>query len=89
MALGAQRANVIELVIRGNLMLAGAGMAIGFAIALGCSRFLSGMLFGVSAADPLTFVGAAATLTAVATAASYIPARRTTRIDPMTALRNE
>jgi ABC-type antimicrobial peptide transport system permease subunit len=89
MALGAQTGNVIELVMRQNLMLIGSGTAIGIVLSLACTRFLAKLLFGVSAVDPLTFAGAAGTLAAVALVASYIPARRATRVDPMTALRNE
>ncbi|HEY1496956.1 MAG TPA: ABC transporter permease [Candidatus Solibacter sp.] len=89
MALGAQTGSVIALVMRHNLLLIGAGSAIGIAASLLCTRFLGGLLFGVSAVDPVTFALAAGALAVVAMAASYIPARRATRVDPMTALRSD
>jgi len=89
MALGAQTGSVIALVMRQNLLLIAAGSAIGLAASLLCTRFLGRLLFGVSAVDPVTFALAAGALAVVAMAASYIPARRATRVDPMTALRND
>ena len=65
------------------------GVAIGLVAALGLTRVMSSMLFGVTAHDPLTFVGVALLLTLVAMAASYLPAWRVTRVDPMVALRYE
>jgi putative ABC transport system permease protein len=87
LALGAQAAGVIRMVIRQNLVLVGAGTVIGLGLSLLSTRFLNRLLFGVSALDPLTFAGSAVVLLAVAMAASYIPARRVTQVDPMTALR--
>ena len=65
------------------------GLLIGVPAALGLSQLLRGMLFGVSPTDPLTFLGISTLLAAVALLASYIPARRATRVDPVTALRSE
>ncbi len=88
-ALGAQRADVLRLMLGEGLKMAGSGVLIGLAAALGITRLMSNMLFGVKANDPLTFAGVAAMLTAVALAASFIPARRATRVDPIVALRHE
>jgi predicted permease len=89
MALGAQRADVLGLVLGSGLALAAAGIALGLASALAASRMLSGMLFGVTAHDPVTFVSIALVVGSIATIASYVPARRATRIDPVAALRAE
>jgi predicted permease len=88
-ALGAGRADVLALVIRQGLQLTLIGIAAGALIAVGLGRFLSSMLYEVKPADPITFLGVAAMLSAVALLACYIPARRAMRIDPMTALRYE
>ena len=88
-ALGASRTDVLKLVIGQTLLLATAGVAAGLTAALGLTRLLSTMLYGVGSADPLTFAGVALVLTAVAALASYFPARRAMRVDPMSALRNE
>jgi putative ABC transport system permease protein len=89
MALGAQAGDVLTLVIRQGMLLAGVGLIIGIAIGIAVTRVLSDMLYGVGARDPLTFVGVPVLLLLVAFLACYIPARRATRIDPLTALRNE
>jgi predicted permease len=87
MAMGAQRADVMKLVVRGSVLLATAGIAIGVLAALVLTRFMAGLLYGVSATDPATFVGVSVLLMAVALFANYFPARRATRVEPLTALR--
>ena len=89
MALGAQRATVVRMVLRQGMKLALLGVAIGLALALGASQLLGSLLFGVGAADPITFVGAAVLFCAIGLAACYAPARRATEIDAMEALRYE
>ncbi len=89
MALGAQRNDVLRLVIGHGAKMALVGVAIGVAAALGLTRLMANQLFGVSAHDPLTFAGVAVLLIIVAVAACYIPARRAMRVDPMIALRHE
>ncbi len=88
-ALGAQRANVLRLVIGEGTRMALVGVALGTAAALGLTRLMANQLFGVSAHDPLTFIGMALLLAIVAVGACYLPARRAVRTDPMTALRQE
>ncbi|EEF60282.1 ABC transporter permease [Pedosphaera parvula] len=89
MALGAQPSSILRLVIGRAMQLVLLGTAIGVAGALVLTRALSASLFGISSADPLTFAGASALLALVALTASYIPARRATKTDPMVALRYE
>jgi putative ABC transport system permease protein len=89
MALGAHRRDVLRLVMKRGLVLALIGVAIGIGGALALTRLISGFLYGVTATDPLTFAAVALLLTAVALAASYIPARRATKVDPLVALRHE
>lgn len=88
-ALGAQAADVRRLVLREGLTLTLAGIAIGLVAAWGAARLLDALLFGVTAADPLTYAVGPAVLMAVATAACLLPARRATRVDPSVALRTE
>lgn len=89
MSLGAQRGNILRLVLGEGARMAAFGLVIGIGASLAITRLMSSLLFGVSATDPLTFVAVAALLAAVALLASYIPARRAMRVDPMVALRYE
>jgi putative ABC transport system permease protein len=88
-ALGAERSDVLKLVVGQGFKLALIGVGIGILGALVLTRFLSSLLYGVKPTHPLTFIVVALILTAVALLASYIPARRATKVDPMVALRHE
>ena len=89
MALGAEPGSVLGLVVRQGVALALVGVGIGIVVALALTRLMTTMLFQVSATDPLTFGGLALLLTATAVLASWIPARRATRVEPTVALRGE
>jgi putative ABC transport system permease protein len=89
MALGAQRSDVLKMTVGQGLRLVLTGVAIGLAAAFILTRVMSTLLFGVSPTDPLTFVSISIVLVGVAVLASYIPALRATRVDPMFALRYE
>ncbi len=89
MALGAERRDVLQMVLGEGAKMALLGVAIGLVATFGLTRLMTSMLFGVSAHDPLTLVGVAALLTLVALVACSIPARRATKVDPMVALRHE
>jgi len=88
-ALGAESSDILALIVRRGLMLTLIGAGIGLLIALALMRALQSLLFGVSATDPLTFSVIATVLIIVALLASYFPARRATKVDPIVALRNE
>jgi predicted permease len=89
MALGAKQGAVLRLIVGRGARLAGIGALFGLAAAPALTRLKKGMLYGVNAIDPLTFAGVVGLLTIVALLASYIPARRATKVDPMIALRHE
>jgi putative ABC transport system permease protein len=89
MALGAQGGDVIKLIAAAGLRLGIAGTLLGAAGAFALTRFLSGLLFGVSSVDAATFAAMAAVLLLVTLAACYVPARRASRVDPLVALRQE
>ena len=89
MALGAQRSNVLALVLRKGAILTIVGIALGLAGAVAATRLLQTMLFGVAPLHPATFAAVSLMFGAVATLASYVPARRATRVDPMVALRSD
>ena len=89
MALGAKPSDVLRLIVGHGIVVALGGAVVGLAGALGLTRLMSSLLYGVGASDPPTFLAVSLLLGAVALAASYIPARRATRIDPLTALRCE
>jgi putative ABC transport system permease protein len=88
-ALGARDREVLKLVVRQGFEVTLAGLAVGMAGALAVTHSLSSMLYGVSATDPATLAGVTVLLAAVGLAASYIPARRATKVDPLVALRYE
>ncbi len=89
MALGARRTDVLALVVRRGMVLVGIGIAAGVVLSLAMARLIAGLLFGITATDPLTFVGVAALLGLVAFVANYLPAHRAASVDPMVALRYE
>jgi predicted permease len=89
MALGAEQRDVLQMVLRQGARVALLGISIGIGAALGLTRLMATLLFGVSPHDPLTLAGVAALLVLVALAACYVPARRATKVDPMVALKYE
>ncbi len=89
MALGAQPADVLRLILRQGMVMLLAGTAAGLAAALAATRLMSRILFGITATDPLTFLGVTMLLAAVTLAACYLPARRAVQLDPLVALRHE
>lgn len=89
MALGAQRRNVLLLIVSDGMKLAGIGAAIGLVVAIGLVKLTTSLLFGLGPTDPFTFAVVAIAALAVALLACYLPARRATKVDPLVALRNE
>ncbi len=88
MALGAQTGDVLKLIIRQGMILSGAGALIGLTWALGLTRLMGSLLFGVSARDPLTFAAISLLLVLVALLACYVPAWRAAKVDPTVAMRH-
>jgi len=89
MALGAQRQDVLRLVMRESMILVATGAAVGLAGAIAASRLVSSLLFGLAPNDPITMAGAITLMVLVSALAGYLPARRAVRINPMMALRYE
>lgn len=89
MALGAQRRTVKWMILREGAVMLASGVGIGLLLAIATGKFVSGMLYGVGALDPLAFTMAPLALAAAALLATWLPARRATRISPMSALRTE
>ena len=89
MALGAQRGDVVRAVLRDGAGMTLPGVGIGVVLALGLTRLMSSMLFGVKPTDVVTFASVAGILCAIALLACYVPARRAAKLDPMQALRSE
>jgi putative ABC transport system permease protein len=86
-ALGAQRADVLQMTVKQALKLVSIGMLIGLVAAFLLTRVMATLLYGISATDPITFIGISVVLLTVAILASYVPALRATKVDPITALR--
>ncbi len=89
MAMGARPADVLQLVLRQGMLPVVLGVALGLAVSAGLARLVSGLVTGVSAIDPVTFIGVSLLLAGVALVASWVPARRAARVDPLIALRSE
>ena len=89
MALGASRRNIVALILRQTIVMLALGVFVGVLLSLAAARSVASLIFGLAPTDPLTIFAAAAFLITVALLASYIPARRASRIDPMIALRHD
>jgi ABC-type antimicrobial peptide transport system permease subunit len=88
-ALGSRRGEVVRLVLKEGMFVIAIGIAVGLGAALGSTRLLSSLIYGVSVTDPIAFVGVVVLLALVGLSACYIPARRASRVDPVVALRCE
>ena len=88
-ALGASRFDVMGLILKRGMLMAGAGLVLGFLGVLALTRLLTSLLFGVGARDPMTIIGVGGVLPFVALLASYLPAHRAAKVDPMVCLRYE
>jgi len=88
-SLGAQRSDVLGLVVRQGVTLDMIGVVVGVIGAFGVTRVIASLLYNVTPSDPISFIGVALFLTVIAFVASYLPARRATTVDPIVALRNE
>jgi putative ABC transport system permease protein len=89
MALGAQQASILRMILTKGIRLLTAGICLGLFASYGLTRFLTSQIWGVSATDPWTFGGVATTVVTVGLAACFLPARRAARVDPLVALRHE
>ena len=89
MALGAERADVLRMVLAEGVAMAAAGVMLGLAACAAMTRLMSGLLVGIAPRDPVAFAAGAGLLLAVAVLASFVPAHRATRVEPVTALRAE
>jgi putative ABC transport system permease protein len=89
MALGAQARDVLKLIMGNGMLLAVIGVALGLGGAFAVTRVMAGLLFGVTATDTVTFVSVSVGVICIALLACYLPARRATKVDPLTALRYE
>ena len=89
MAMGAQNRQVLVMILRETILLAGIGIVIGVFAAIGLTRYLENMLYGLRPFDPLTYSAAVLVMLAVVLTAGWLPARRASRLDPMVALRHE
>jgi ABC-type antimicrobial peptide transport system permease subunit len=88
-ALGASRADVLRLVVMQGVRLTAAGLTLGLAFAFGLTRFIAGLLYGISATDPLTVIAVVVLLGAMALLACYLPAHRAMRVNPVSAIREQ
>ncbi len=89
MALGAQRTDVLGMVVRQGMVTTVVGVIVGVLGAVAATRLISSQLYGVEATDPVTFAAVSLVLVGIAVLASYVPARRAARVDPLIALRSE